>query len=140
MNERHAVAATGTPFSTALAVWLISGLASAAALLWILHFGPGGDVSICLFRSWTGVACPACGMTRAVSALLSGSLGEMISLHPLAPLVLLEAAIAWTGWGISLAVRRRGLDEAMLAQLLAANALLFVMVWLIRLVNGTLPS
>lgn len=38
-----------------------------------------GGPSLCLFRLATGKPCPACGMTRAVSALLRGKVGLAVS-------------------------------------------------------------
>jgi cytochrome b561 len=44
---------------------------------------------ICYSRSWLGVDCPACGMTRSTIHLVHGQLAESLSVHRLGWLVLL---------------------------------------------------
>jgi hypothetical protein len=44
-------------------------------------------VWVCAFRELTGLPCPGCGMTRAMSALCKGQLERALSYHPLSPLV-----------------------------------------------------
>lgn len=39
----------------------------------------------CLFRTFTGLYCPGCGGTRAVSALLHGHVLQSFYYHPLVP-------------------------------------------------------
>ena len=47
----------------------------------------------CIFRSVTGLYCPGCGGTRAVSALLHGHLITSFVCHPLVPIT-----AATSGW------------------------------------------
>ena len=60
----------------------------------------------CVFRSLTGVACPACGTTRAATAFLQGDLAAAFAANPLAaaaglvfvfgaPVAALWAAAGW---------------------------------------------
>ena len=44
--------------------------------------------SVCGFRWLTGVPCPLCGMTRALSLLLKGQWESAWRLHSLSPIVL----------------------------------------------------
>jgi len=44
------------------------------------------DFPLCPFRVLTGVDCPGCGLTRATGAMLQLHIGEMLRLHPLAPI------------------------------------------------------
>lgn len=61
----------------------------------------------CPLYEMTGILCPACGATRAVSALCSGHLGAAVHdnllLVALVPLLLL----VWVGW-MARSVGRRG--------------------------------
>ena len=44
--------------------------------------------SVCLLQSVTGLPCPACGSTRAVSALFQGDIHGAFFWHPLIPVTL----------------------------------------------------
>jgi hypothetical protein len=90
----------------------------------------GGPV-FCLFHNVTGVACPACGLTRAVSLAARGEIGRALALHP--------AGGAWLVWGLRLATGRRWFAGWELPATLATVSALVVL-WLIRLALGTLPS
>ncbi len=60
-------------------------------LLGGLAFSPfplNGTFSVCGFRWLTGVPCPLCGMTRALSLLLKGQWELAWRLHSLSPIVL----------------------------------------------------
>lgn len=77
----------------------------------------------CAFRTFTGLACPGCGLTRAAHALLHGDLALAFSLNPwgfvsgpllagffvapsLAPPAISQrarTALAWTGALVTLA-------------------------------------
>jgi hypothetical protein len=48
----------------------------------------------CPLRAATGIPCPLCGMTRAVSTAVHGDLGESLSFHPLGMLVVVLAVVA----------------------------------------------
>lgn len=61
-----------------LAVWLVQ-----VALVYI-----GFSVWSCPVRSALGIACPGCGLTRAVVCLLQGHCLMALELHPLAPAAL----------------------------------------------------
>ena len=61
------------------------------ALLGGLAFSPvplNATFSVCGFRWLTGVPCPLCGMTRALSLLLKGQWELAWRLHSLSPVVL----------------------------------------------------
>ena len=58
-------------------------LASCAGWLVFSVSGLAGPYfTVCLFKSWTGMACPACGSTRAVEHLLHGELMLALSINP----------------------------------------------------------
>ncbi len=106
--------------------------------IWLRAFEPAGSAS-CLIRAATGVACPGCGMTRAVAALLHGDLSNMWELHPLAPVVVIEVLVVWATWGWIVFVRRRAFDEVLLLWMLGINLGLLLLVWITRLSLGALP-
>src|SRR5512143_795696 len=61
---------------------------------------------ICGFRWLTGMPCPLCGMTRALSLLLKGQWTQALRLHPLSPVVLailisacLSVVVQWISKG-----------------------------------------
>lgn len=63
-------------------------LASCAGwLLFSVSGLAGPDFTVCLFKSWTGMACPACGSTRAVEHLLHGELMLALSINPVGLIV-----------------------------------------------------
>jgi len=90
----------------AWSAWLLGGLAAAAGWLALRSFSPAGDGhSICLMRDIAHVACPTCGMTRALALLAQGRWGASLALHPLAAPLAAQGAAAWILWGHGLARR-----------------------------------
>jgi Protein of unknown function (DUF2752) len=95
--------------------------------------------SSCIFQSLTGIACPGCGFSRALSALARGEFATAWVLHPLAPFVVVEvsALILGASWAAS-----RGRPWAwgsLLPRLVLCNFVVFVGVWALRWATGTLP-
>lgn len=84
----------------------------------------------CPLRTLTGIACPGCGMTRALRALLRLDAAEALRMHPL--VCLLPAAAVW----LLLALLGRRLPPKTERRLLLAAALLLVAVYCIRLIAG----
>lgn len=120
-------------------LWLVGTGLALAVVVALALFGPA-DTSPCLFLAATGVACPGCGMTRALAALLRGDWATMWRLHPLAAIVTIEGLLTWALWGWLVFVRRRRIDEAWMLWLLLANAGFLLVVWIVRLASGTLPG
>ena len=115
----------------------------------LLRPGAHGPV-LCPMRRITGVWCPTCGMTRAVGWLVHGDLHQSLRYHPLAPLLLIEGAVVaafllyrlWTkradpGWVAPLGPERPSAERAVLRAALVANALLVLVVWVVRLKSGS---
>lgn len=62
---------------------------SLAMLLLVSYLPPdGAGVPICLFRAISGLPCPGCGLTRALSSLIQGNPAAAFSYHPFAFIVL----------------------------------------------------
>ncbi len=54
----------------------------------ILHPPEGMPFRFCLFHLMSGIDCPGCGMTRALSHLAHGQAAAALHLHPFSPLIL----------------------------------------------------
>lgn len=118
-----------------------------AALLAPTLLRPGADgLVLCPFRRITGVWCPGCGMTRAFAWMAHGDLHESLRYHPVAPLLLVEAVFgAAFLWYRHRALRqdpsweplRRLRSATLLRGLIVGNALLVLLVWVIRLKSGS---
>lgn len=94
----------------------LGAVAAAAALamlgIWGLRsFDPnlaGSPFPPCLFRAFTGLLCPGCGMTRALHALVHGDLAGMLAMNALLPvLMVLVPVVGLLGAGIELPLPAR---------------------------------
>lgn len=119
-------------------VWAVTAVVAAAVValrLWV----PGDEApGLCPIRTCTGVACPGCGLTRAVAHLIRGDFAAMWAMHPLAPLIVVEGVVALAI--AHLAARRRvRVPPAAVAAVGAVHIALLVVVWVARFVAGSLP-
>jgi len=118
--------------------WL--AVVPAAGLGLMTMASPSDDgLTICPVALLTGVACPGCGMSRAIAWMFRGNLERSVGYHPLAPLVIVigMVAVVW-----ALGRRFRGWRPPRAAVLnggLVALGALLTAVWMVRLVSGTLP-
>ena len=94
--------------------------------------------SWCVFFRLSGIACPGCGLTRAVAALLHGDWSASVGYHPLASLVVLQVAVAWALCGLMLAGRFAA-PATLPQRWVVANLVALVGVWIARAASGTLP-
>ena len=117
-------------------------VAAGAVVLAPTLLRPGGHGPVlCPMRRITGVWCPTCGMTRAIGWLAHGDLHQALRYHPLAPLFIIEAALLGGFWFYR---RQTGRDllprvtrsPSFRQGLLVTNALLVLLVWVIRLKSG----
>jgi hypothetical protein len=143
---------------SAVQCWWATGLGLVALFLAFAFWDPAmaGGPDLCLFHRLTGIACPACGLTRAAAALAQGRLAESWRWHPLFGLLAAEAALFWLAWGVAL---RRARTSRALADTPAtaagpeltalrrlapraafATGVLLLLVWIVRLTTGTLPA
>ncbi|HEY0510352.1 MAG TPA: DUF2752 domain-containing protein [Thermoanaerobaculia bacterium] len=121
--------------------WLLAGLAGLIGLAVLHVWTPSDDpaTAICLSRRLLHLPCPACGLTRAFAHLAKGEWSAALALHPLAPVLALEAVLGWLGWGVAL-LRRRSFRLPVTADaLLLGHAAVLVALWLGRMATGTLP-
>lgn len=65
---------------------------------------------VCVFKAVFGHECPACGMTRAVMALLSGQMTEALYYHPAAPFIFGLLVVMTVYLALILLTGRRGLE------------------------------
>lgn len=120
--------------------WLVGGL-GAAGLVVLAAWTPPDDssMSLCLTRRALGLPCPGCGLTRGVAHLLQGDLARAMTLHPLAPLVAVDAAVGWGWWGLALYGLAAPPPARAVRLVLLAQLALFVAFWVGRLATGTAP-
>jgi hypothetical protein len=86
----------------------------------------------------SGIACPACGLTRAAAAAARGDFAASLRFHPLLALLAIEVAVAFGLWARQLLFDRPVPRRAVSAVALATGAL-FLAVWVARLLAGSLP-
>lgn len=128
---------------SAARIWWATGSALVALFLALAFWDPAAAAGpdLCLFHRLTGVACPACGLTRAAAAFAHGNLDESLRWHPLFLLIGAEASALWLAWGVALKARPRLAALRRLAPRLAiATGVLLFVVWIVRLASGTLPA
>jgi len=118
---------------------------------WVFWLGPLGVAflftwtptdngpTLCPFALLTGLACPGCGMTRAMAYLVRGDLGQAVIYHPLSLALALAGAVGvvWLAGQRKWAWPAPSLKMVNLA-LISAGVLLMG-VWLTRMATGTLP-
>jgi hypothetical protein len=133
------------PRAVRVACWLLATACGALLLVEMRRHGapPPGAISFCLFRRWTGIPCPLCGLSRAFLAMAQGDWRAMFRLHPLAPLLALEGGAVWlasgawaAGWRLPLPQPRL---ERFAERVILANVALFILLWGVRLYFHTLP-
>ena len=59
---------------------------------------PGTDIVLCPLRRATGVPCPFCGMTRAVTSAVHGDIGASLFFNPGGLLVIALAILLLVAW------------------------------------------
>jgi hypothetical protein len=138
----RAIAVAATPaLSPRVAAWWLGAGALVGAWLALRAWTPDPDPAhaLCALRRVAHVGCATCGLTRALAALARGRLGEAVALHPMAPIVAAEIALVWGWWGLSLVRLVRSPGQAWIPRAIAANAVAFLLVWVVRLLAGKIP-
>ncbi len=75
----------------------VSRLLAAFGLLQVGLFAAGLGGWSCPVRAFTGVPCPACGLTHSLAALAGGHWSEAVADHPLGPVVAVVGALLLAG-------------------------------------------
>jgi hypothetical protein len=95
--------------------------------------------TICPVALFTGVACPGCGMLRAVTSLIRGDVAAAATYHPLVFLIVAAGVITFAWFLLQRLGKVRPMPARLLNPMLLTTATLLVGVWLLRLAAGTLP-
>jgi len=119
--------------------WIAVGLLIALPLAWTaLHLYLQGLLWVlpCPFKAITGIPCASCGLTRCVTALVQGRLGEAFHWHPGGTLGLLVLPILamLDGWRALRGADYPSLPETNWARWTVAGALAGT--WLLQIVRG----
>jgi hypothetical protein len=65
-------------------------------LVSVLYYPPDGTyLTICLFKSLTGLPCPGCGLTHSFCALAKGHIAQALSYNLLGPPIFVLASAFW---------------------------------------------
>ncbi len=92
---------------------------------------------LCALRRTLDIACPTCGFTRSLEHLAHGDFLQSFAAHPMGPGLFVEIACVA---GIAVNAHRHGRSPALRpGRWLMLNAALFLGIWGIRAVTGTLP-
>lgn len=96
---------------------------------------------VCLVKAIAGVECPACGITRSASLVLSGDWAESLRIHPAGAVVMLAvlASAAYFGFTYLFKVsvpREWRMEVKMFAAADLAVVLLLVAGWVKRTLSG----
>lgn len=107
----------------------------------LASFGNATDEgpTICPFALCTGMACPGCGMTRAVSHLIRGDVSAALGYHPLVPFLALGITGGWVWFLLRSTGRVEAMSQRTLNLILIGSGVALVAVWVARLIAGTLP-
>jgi len=119
--------------------WLATGAAALAAFTWLGRHVHLLAQPTCLVYVLTSVSCPGCGMTRATACLARGDVVRALQFHPLAPLLLLQAAGAWCWWGLVVLRRVRMPSQWWLIGTVIADGVALLLTWIVRFLTDTLP-
>jgi Protein of unknown function (DUF2752) len=112
----------------------VIGIAALAMMAPFEH-GP----TTCPFALLTGMACPGCGMTRALSHLIHGDIGVAMTLHPLSPMILVMGLGVWAWYLLRRSGRVPPMGHRTVNLLLLSSAFLLLATWVVRAATGTLP-
>lgn len=85
-----------------------SAIAAAAGFVWFIEPAKASFLPACPLFSMTGFACPGCGMTRGLHALMHGDIVTALDHNALIPLVILFFGFIFVSL-MSVVVRGRGL-------------------------------
>ncbi len=116
---------------------LASKLVQSRLFPWLLvALGVGAlvliDIPVCGFKALTGLPCPGCGMTRALSSLLVGDVSSAFYFHPLVFVLLAVVGVV----AVMHLVLRRDIRPTWAVSVLVVFGLLSLALWVFRLTGG----
>ncbi len=112
----------------------------AVAGVWVVDAGGTDEgAGLCIFRRCTGGYCPGCGMTRSARHLTRGQFGASWHDHPIILLVALQAVVAVGAYAVVRPLRAGLASPRTLAIAAAVNGILLVVIWWVRLADGSIP-
>ena len=93
----------------ALALACLAGMSALAFVVWFFNPSTAGFFPVCPLLSLTGLACPGCGMTRGLHALVHGELLTALDYNLLLPGILFFFGYLFVSLFLT-TLRGRGLD------------------------------
>lgn len=133
MTDAVRSSSSGGIRTTAVTLALLAGSLSAVGAI---TSGP----ALCPMALLTGTACPGCGMTRAVVALVQGDVRSSWDAHPFAAVVVGATLVFLGQWGAALRGRVPRLSTRQAAVAGAVTGVALIVVWSVRYASGTLPA
>lgn len=73
---------------------LLACLAGYVWLFYSINKVENSEFSVCLIKNTTGIPCPSCGTTRAVTEIIKGQLLNSICTNPFGAIVLIIMTVA----------------------------------------------
>jgi len=143
-SPTEALRSDAVPFRERIKRFFIA-VGAAPFLLIVLAFVPAPDAgaatiagipTLCLFRRYTGIPCPGCGITRSLVCCAHGNFADAIHFHLLGPLVF-AGLIGASLYRIP-ALRRISLPQSLVTISGYIGLVLIFGVWIVRLA-GWLP-
>lgn len=136
---RSAGSTVGSWFS-----WLVTSpwrfaLIAVAAVLAVDAGGTDDGPGVCIFRRCTGGYCPGCGVTRSARHLTRGQIAASWADHPIVVLIAIQGAVAAGMYAVVRSLRSRLTSPRTLAVVAAVNVTLLVVIWVVRLADGSIP-
>ena len=112
-----------------------------AGTLWLKGLHPQLPGFSCPLRALTGIPCPTCFLTRAISAALTGDLHNALHWHLFGP-VIAAVLVVWSVASIrqQRLVPRGVLQRAIARQTIALSTGALLAYWLLRLSLNAWPS
>jgi uncharacterized membrane protein YwzB len=104
--------------------------AALTGYLWLKGFQTNLPGWPCPFRTLTGIPCPGCYLTRAISAALTGQIDRSIELHLFGPII----AIGLIWWSINSMQTKRLIPKQITIREIALTASALFSYWLARMV------
>lgn len=134
---------SGTSAASLLA-WLVASpvrvaAVAAAAVVAVDAGGTDDGAGVCIFRRASGAYCPGCGLTRSARHLTRGQVASAWQDHPWLVLVAAQALLAGVIYAIVTSARVHLLRPRNIAIIASVNGILLLAVWIIRLIDGSIP-